>query len=223
MCAYCGIPGSSTSGDHVLARAFALKRHRAKLPQVPACDRCNNEKSKLETQLTPILPFGGRHLDAFENITTLVPPRLAKNAALAASLNLSPSWLPGPSGLWAKTSTVQIPADEIERLVVYWVRGLSSYHWGVHFSGDFDFDVGLPTGDGLIAAEQVFGHKADNRVSNRIGGDALIYEGVLDKEPLCCAWKISIYGGLTLGGADPRVRSSMFVVYVTPKAGRCTA
>jgi hypothetical protein len=36
-CAYCGIPGSSASREHVFVREFFLERHRHNLPEVPAC------------------------------------------------------------------------------------------------------------------------------------------------------------------------------------------
>src|SRR5947209_15193891 len=48
-CVYCGAP--ATSDDHVIAAKFFLEPQRGNLPQVPACERCNNEKSHLEDYL----------------------------------------------------------------------------------------------------------------------------------------------------------------------------
>jgi len=57
-CAYCGRDGASDTGDHVIARGFFLPSERGELPQVPACNQCNNEKSRLEHRLTTVLRSG---------------------------------------------------------------------------------------------------------------------------------------------------------------------
>jgi hypothetical protein len=58
LCVYCG-ESLATTNDHVISREFFLVKNRANLPQVPACGRCNNEKSALEHYLTVVLAFGG--------------------------------------------------------------------------------------------------------------------------------------------------------------------
>jgi hypothetical protein len=47
LCAYCG-KAEATTDDHVIARTFFLENRRANLPKVPACEKCNGEKAKLE-------------------------------------------------------------------------------------------------------------------------------------------------------------------------------
>ena len=86
LCVYC-CERSAVAGDHVFPRELFVERSRANLPQVPTCDLCNNQKSKLEHYLTTILPFGGRHADARENLVNLVPGRLARNLRLGRELN----------------------------------------------------------------------------------------------------------------------------------------
>ena len=86
-CVYCGVAPSTTTGDHVFAREFFINVRRGNLPKVPACEGCNHEKSKLEHYLTAVLPFGGRHTDSAQNLSTLVEPRLAKNAKLYGVLS----------------------------------------------------------------------------------------------------------------------------------------
>ena len=54
-CVYCA--GASETGDHILAREFVPVAHRSQIPQVPACRRCNKDKSDLEHYLTAVLPF----------------------------------------------------------------------------------------------------------------------------------------------------------------------
>jgi hypothetical protein len=41
-----------------------MSPERGKLPEVPACQRCNNEKSHLEDYLMVVLGFGAMHPDA---------------------------------------------------------------------------------------------------------------------------------------------------------------
>ena len=67
ICAYCSTRPAVT-GDHIFARAFFLEDKRDNLPQAPACAECNGLKSTLEHYLTTVLPFGGRHPGASENL-----------------------------------------------------------------------------------------------------------------------------------------------------------
>jgi len=81
LCVYCSkLP--AVTGDHIFARKFFVESARANLPQAPVCATCNNEKSELEHYLTAVLPFGGRHPDALENLVSMVPKRLQRNAKL---------------------------------------------------------------------------------------------------------------------------------------------
>ena len=59
-CVYCG--KRATTDDHVFAAKFFLERERGNLPKVPACQKCNNEKSHLEDYLMVVLGFGAMHL-----------------------------------------------------------------------------------------------------------------------------------------------------------------
>src|ERR1700693_690251 len=102
-CVYCGAAPSTTTGDHVFAREFFINARRGNLPKVPACEACNHEKSKLEHYLTAVLPFGGRHTDSAQNLSTLVEPRLAKNAKLHSALS---------AGLLVPVSTLPIDGDK---------------------------------------------------------------------------------------------------------------
>ena len=130
-CAYCGVPGSSETADHVFAKQFFMTERRARLPKVPACRHCNEEKSKLEHYLKQVLPFGGRHPDAHANLSTMVPKRLANSPSLAATVRagILPIWVPDPSGLVLRTSMITIESDKLERWCGLLVRGLAYFHW----------------------------------------------------------------------------------------------
>src|SRR5262245_57126728 len=85
-CVYCATRPATTE-DHVFALAFFLVARRGNLPKVPACDTCNNAKSKLEHYLATVLPFGGRHADAADNAQQeVVQRRLDKNPVLHRNL-----------------------------------------------------------------------------------------------------------------------------------------
>jgi hypothetical protein len=87
-CVYCGAP--ATTDDHVIAAKFFLEPQRGNLPEVPACERCNNEKSHLEDYLMVVLGFGATHPDATVNLDTLVRRRLENNLRLKRELVYCP-------------------------------------------------------------------------------------------------------------------------------------
>src|ERR1035441_7310777 len=82
-CIYC-CERPATTDDHIFAVGFF---HRADqdgkaLPKVPACERCNNEKSKLDEYAMTVLAFGGRHPSSAVNLLENGGKRLVKNHAL---------------------------------------------------------------------------------------------------------------------------------------------
>ncbi len=80
-CAYCGEPASSSTNDHVVPRSFFIDTDRGpglNTPQVPACARCNNEKSALEGYVGTALLIGSRHPEANRYRREKVGPRLVK-------------------------------------------------------------------------------------------------------------------------------------------------
>ena len=222
-CVYCAEEGVSKTRDHVLAREFVLERHRANLPVVPACTACNNLKSRLEASLTTLLPFGGRHPDAVENLSTMVPKRLQANATLRSKIGHgldNQAWVPTPGGILHRTTTIPIDASQMEAWISYLTLGLIFHHWRSIVSGLTNVTPMLLTAEGERLYAPVFGLKAARRVPvTTIGGGALTYEGVMDTtNSLASAWRFAIYGGIQLGGDDPRERASTYYVTVIPRA-----
>jgi hypothetical protein len=224
-CVYCGVPGSSECGDHVLAREFVLVRHRKGLPIVPACGPCNTKKSKLETSLTVYLPFGARHQDAPETLSTLVPKRLTKQPKIRAHVEqaLDRSWFPSPQALFQpREIEMLMPADEIEAWVSMVCAGLIAFHWGVIVAGLVDIEPILIPTDAEPEISLAFRARASHRVGPvTIGGGALTYEGVMDETTeLGSAWRLQVYGGIQMGGEEPGVRGQTFLVTVRPRGMR---
>lgn len=52
QCTYCTDFVDNAISEHVLGKKMFAEADRADLPQVPACPKCNNEKSKLEERLS---------------------------------------------------------------------------------------------------------------------------------------------------------------------------
>ena len=94
-CAYCGVDGSSSTVDHVIAKSFFFEEDRANLPQVPACKKCNNDKSGLEHYATAALLTGTKHVEGDRYRQEEVAPRITKNRKLQMELGINnpPIWI----------------------------------------------------------------------------------------------------------------------------------
>lgn len=210
LCVYCASQPSVT-GDHVFAREFFLLDHRGNHPQVPACEACNNSKSKLEHYLTAVLPFGGRHRNSLETLTSLVPKRLAKNEKLRHHLaSRSSSVWSLENGIYQRATVVPLEAGSIERLFGLIAKGLAWHHWEICFTGEHELKTLILTQDGQQFFEQsIFRLNAAQRVQINLGGGAVQYEGVQGVDcPHVTAWRFTIYGGLIMGG-DPEARGEI--------------
>lgn len=204
LCVYC-CRQQSVTGDHVFAREFFLPSRRNELPQVPTCDRCNNEKSKLEHYLTAVLPFGGRHRDALESLTTLVPKRLARNEKLHRHLATRKNdvWTL-ENGFYQKTTAIPVAPESIERLFSLIARGLAWHHWNLYLTEEHELKALILTSYGQDIFERcVFSLNAAQRVQISLGEGAVQYEGVQATDcPHITIWRFTMYGGQTMAG-DP--------------------
>jgi hypothetical protein len=200
VCAYCS-ERPSVTGDHVFAREFFLKTQRANLPQVPTCDGCNGEKSKLEHHLTTILPFGGRHPDAFSNLNEMVEPRLAKNKKLHRQLaqHSSKVWTRTQSGLHVLSTALPFEHEPVIELFRYIVRGVLFYHWNVRLAGEHFSEVVLLASDGQKVFDRFLHMRSKARINVNLGNGTIIYDGAQGTDSdFISVWLFSMYGGLTL-------------------------
>jgi len=205
LCVYCACR-PSTTGDHVFAREFFTEGSRGNLPQVPTCDPCNNAKSKLEHYLTTVLPFGGRHSEARENLSEQVPARLAKNLRLARELNATRgrTWHL-EQGFYRATMTVPIDPDRTHSLFEYIGRGLAWYHWQVILQPDQMSRAMFLSRFGTSYFDRIFTMNAAQRVHADLGKGTVNYIGVqaTDRKELTI-WRIRMYGGIAVSG-DPEI------------------
>lgn len=203
FCVYCSQRLSFT-GDHVFAREFFLPTERNNLPQVPVCNACNNHKSKLEHYLTALLPFGGRHEHASENLASLVPSRLAKNLRLARELNA------GRGQVWhienqVLRPSISVPIDpkRICELFALIGQGLVWHHWGIYLQSNQTSEGLLLSKFGSEYFDRIFSMNAANRVQQDLGKGTVSYYGVQAIDtPQLTFWRVQFYGGIMLSG-DP--------------------
>ena len=204
-CPYCARAGVSTAPDHVFAREFFPKDKRNNLPQVPACDACNGDKSTLEHYLTAVLPFGGRHADSGHVLAVMAPPRLEKNRKLRGDLARGVTdRLEDVGGLMVPTMAVPFDIGKLERLCGLIARGLALFHFGAVIPADCHVHAGAVTPDGERALTDTLLSLHGNRVIKSIGDSAFEYEGLQSiAGPHLTVWRFKIYGGIQLTG-DPQ-------------------
>jgi hypothetical protein len=220
-CVYCAVAGAADTGDHVLARELVAVEHRGQIPKVPACAACNGKKSAIEHYLATVLPFGGRHAEALDNLTANVPRRLAKNQKLHRNLYAGTSrvWSTEPSGLVVNTTAVPLDGERLEQLIAFVVRGLMFHHWGVILGPDMLVQAMTLTKHGERFFDGYSKLNAKQRITGDIGKGALVYEGAqgVDNDAIS-VWQLSLYGGLIMDSGDGNHFMSKFGVMTGPQA-----
>ena len=218
-CAYCA--GVSETADHILAREFVPVPYRSQIPQVPACRRCNAEKSDLEHYLTAVLLFGGRHADASTNLQNDGPKRLAKNQKLCREFGGGSEriWTQEPSGLLVRALAFPIDGEKVERLVGLVARGLMRHHWRVVPGPDCFVDAYSLTPLGEVHFAPYRSMRAKQRVRGDIGNGALIYEGAQGSDnPQISIWEMTLLGGVKMTSVDGADIISRFAVITGPQS-----
>ena len=210
-CVYCAEPNSSEDGDHVVSREFFLAKKRANLPIVPACKACNNAKSKLEHYLTAVIPFGGRHADSSENLSTMIPPRLAKNNKLFFMLKkgMKRLFAARNGGSLEPEMTLPLEGEKLLQLFEFIARGLAYWHWNICLPQDTCLvKAAFFTSTGREIFESLLAKNAKERVKISLGDGVFVYEGAQSSEsPKLTVWRMSLYGAQVSG--DPKMPLEM--------------
>jgi hypothetical protein len=202
-CAYCGRVGVSETGDHVFARQFVLEQHRGNLPQVPACQPCNSEKSGLETYLLQLLPLGANQSDALETSQTLMPKRArnASNRVLREVLEGPDEtvWLRDQTGQLHQRIPVLVPADKLQDWCVWLARGLTFFHWGVTTPDHTVETMPIDAAEDQTTLLLMF--NGAERMERSVGNGAFSYRG-FKYVGGSFMWLLYLYGSMHIGG-DP--------------------
>lgn len=218
-CAYCGDPADTE--DHVFPRAFFNRLDWAGLPTVPACQKCNNNKSALESYLASVLPFGGTDPDAKSRLATMGGRRLAGNRSLRRDLQrgMSRVWTQTDSGLLISTMALPLEPKRLTEFFGYVARGLVRFEFGEKLDPDDYVDVPTITED---AGEPLFRRmltmRANARANRSFGNGAVVYEGAQGvDDPRITVWLIRIFGGLKFRDDAGRTHSTVFAAMTGPK------
>lgn len=188
------------TGDHVVARSFFPERLRADLPQVPACETCNNYKSGLEHYLATVLPLAGRDRASFEVNEKTLERKLANNAALHDELNRGFE-LHAASDLYGQHGTVLRP-DVLSEYSKLLALGLLRHHFDYRMEGLQEVR-GAALAHSRSSAIDSLHLKVRTQVSTvaaQFAEGALTYRGfAATANPGSSFWQIRLYGGLHLG------------------------
>ena len=205
MCVYC-VDSVATTPDHVFCREFFLHHQRDNLPKVPACTDCNQRKSVLEHYLTAVLPLGGRHRHARDQIMEMVPDRMVKNHALQRQLSAGAQQVyEKQQGVLLPTMTLPFNGERLQGWFVMIVRGLIWHHFKLYLPPEYFVQAFLATAAGeQIYERNVSALNCPVRVHANLGDGTFEYEGVQATDaPTSTAWRITALGGVRLAG-DPR-------------------
>ncbi len=192
-CVYCG-DYPATTGDHVFARAFFLEQEKTNLIQVPACEKCNNEKAKLEHYLTAILPFGRYIVSADEQLYGKICRRLSNNKLLDSirvpCVHTDNDFLSG------QPSHLSVPFDDARyrKLFRYIVKALVWHHWGERINENTFISV--EPDKWVELSEEVRLDGVSRRVVNSVGDDTFRYIGLELDRSQDTLWHFRVLNGL---------------------------
>ena len=212
ICAYCRQRPSIRIGDHVFARAFFAEGRRHDLPKAPACDECNNAKSKFEIYLSAVLPFGSRLESSANDAETLAVPRLKKNQKLARELAA------GYEDLGDDGAGLPFDRDKLLGWGRYLPFGLLWHHRGEYMPSGYDAIAITPPDESLQQLASLLtldGHRYDGD----LGSGTFRYAGTCAfDDPAVSVWFVQLMSGLQLTGDPerPDAKVSALVIITGP-------
>ncbi len=206
ICVYCQERPSIKQGDHVFSRELFLESERANLIKVPACDECNNDKSKFEHYLTALLPFGGLHPDAKEHLKILVPPRLEKNQKLKRELRAGMGYVTKADeyGNERRDLTVPFNGEMYTGLFEYIVKALTWFHWKTYINkNSIVLTTALTEFGEDMFQQHLFSLGSKNTIDESIGQDTVKYFGMqaVDNDQIT-VWKFQVFNGLVVSNSE---------------------
>jgi len=211
VCVYCN-DAPAESSDHVVGRKFFLEERRGDLPQVPACEPCNNRKSQLENYLMIVLGLSAKHRDAAVNLQTQVSHRL-ENKANAKLLRKLKKGYENSGG-----TSIPFEHKPLEELCAMIAKALGWQHFATRLGKGYSAIASVFMNDGETFFAQLLA-RGKTHVSEDLGEGTFKYEGAQAAEyPELTLWRFEIYGGVDFGG-DPKVHGpSSLVIAVTGRS-----
>jgi hypothetical protein len=204
-CAYCALELSSTA-DHVFCREFFPVGFREGLPKAPACKRCNERKSALESYLTTILPFGSSHPAALSGQMEKVARRLAKQPSTKQRIDREAEvvWVETPQGIIVPTVGLPLDPDKVVEYFDLTVRGLVWHEWAAVVPDDYAVEVFTLAPEAFEAfSATILSLGKSTKVRRSFAKGALQYVAArAPKDPAFSTWHITLYEGLGLANAE---------------------
>lgn len=207
-CVYCATLGTSSTGDHVVARSFFSLDERDNLPQVPACALCNSTKSALETYLSALLPQGAQHQKDVSEYWAESRRRIDKNQKLFRALKAGAVTFSRSDRKGKSVTETMIPVDSSRLLDLskYIAKGLLFHHWQVIVPKDqiihsqFMNEAGESNFSDMINSLRKMAADASSddilRTTGliRLGRETVTYEGLFSPldEPFSM-WRLNFY------------------------------
>lgn len=220
-CVYC-MEGISSTADHVFPREIFEIADRDNIPKVPACERCNNEKSQLEHYLLSVLPFGGVHRNAEKSLSVDAERRLSRNNKLKSHLRNGMSYglISRERDKRERRLRIPIDFDKLHLFSEFVCRGLLWHHWKCHVPKEYSVKAFTPSPTGLEFLQSLFNMSTAYRVSSNLGEDTVRYKGSMSEVDQCLSvWALQFLGGITV--ADEKqsfvFEHSAVAVLVGPK------
>jgi hypothetical protein len=209
-CVYCGKSGLFTVGDHVFAREFFLRDRRDNLPQVPACELCNTEKSKLENYAMSILPLGGKNDNSKIFLGEIIPSKLRANQRLARHLADGRRYGIDSNGSF--NMSIMIDFKKIENLIEYITKGLLHFYWSEYLENGYGVISFIPNSNSEKIMENFFSKDSDV-FSEETTDCVFSYSAIRSKDDAkLTVWKFSIYGGAEFIGKYGEVVNKVWAV-----------
>lgn len=200
LCVYCRTANSATA-DHVFPKEMFQLRHRNNIPKVPACKKCNNEKSKIEHYLLSVLPFGGTHDDAKEMLSIDALKRLKKNQKLFSRLRneWGHSYIPRESKVLEKRMHVKFDPNMLHTFIGFASLGLTYHHWGLILPRDYEIRAFTPSITGMRFIERLFDLRAEHTANEVLGNNTVRYKGACSgNQESLSVWAVQLLGGMTV-------------------------
>lgn len=209
----------ATTADHVFPRELFQKEQRDMLPKVPSCDKCNNEKSRLEHYLLSVLPFGATHQNAHKALSIDVKKRLENNRRLRGELRKGFGYMqvPAEGDVLERRLTVELDSDILHEFIGFIGRGLIWHHWRKYLPLSCSYKTFTPSPKGIEFISHLFNLTSTLRVDVRLGDDTVRYKGVMSEiDDGISIWAIQILGGITVSDEHQgHIFKNSFVAMIT--------
>jgi len=195
------------------------------MPKAPACRDCNNAKSNLELYLTAVMPFGGLHPQAAENLASMVPKRLDGNRRRKHELaaGMKQVWVKAGSGLYQRSISLEFDGAKLHSWLGFVARGLAWHHWFVRLRKEHCVTVDIsPVSRAAEFQATISSFSCAAKVAGNLGNGTIQYHGIRASDPPeLTVWTLWMYGGIMLAdeetdSCEPVETSRMWLMITGP-------